>query len=104
MPEFSLHWKRNLYDQYINYRPTTWNIDSPIIGDNQQLIEQEFSRFIQESRIKKDINEAVEQIDAGEMVSIKAAFKSARSAYNWNLFISKVFYFTTKSTKVTKKR
>ena len=51
-------------------------------GDNQQLIEQEFSRFIQESRIKKDINEAVEQIDAGEMVSIKAAFKSARSAYD----------------------
>ena len=51
-------------------------------GDNHQLIEQEFSRFIQESRIKKDIKDAVELIDAGEMVSIKAAFKSARSAYN----------------------
>lgn len=50
-------------------------------GDNQQLIEQEFSRFIQESCINKDIKESVEQIDTGETVSIKDAFKSVRSKY-----------------------
>ncbi|MBT3811896.1 MAG: hypothetical protein HON51_00590 [Gammaproteobacteria bacterium] len=50
-------------------------------GDNQQLIEQEFSRFIQESRIKKDIKDAVEQIDAGDTVSMKDAFESVRRKY-----------------------
>ena len=50
-------------------------------GDNQKLIEQEFSRFIQETCINQDIKESVEQIDKGETVSIKDAFKSARRKY-----------------------
>ena len=50
-------------------------------GDNQGLIEQEFARFIQESQIKKDINESIEQINAGKAVPIKDAFKSVRRKY-----------------------
>jgi len=50
-------------------------------GDNQGLIEQEFTRFIQESQIKQDIKESIEQINAGKSVSIKDAFKSIRSKY-----------------------
>jgi len=50
-------------------------------GNNQQLIEQEFSRFIQDSRIKKDIQDATKQIDAGNTISMKDAFKSVRKKY-----------------------
>lgn len=50
-------------------------------GNNQGLIEQEFTRFIQENQVKQDIKESIEQINAGKSVSIKEAFKSIRSKY-----------------------
>lgn len=50
-------------------------------GNNQGLIEQEFTRFIQENQVKQDIKESIEQINAGKSVSIKDAFKSIRSKY-----------------------
>jgi hypothetical protein len=68
----------------INITITNPNLESLLhqaYGDNMPLIEAEFARFIQETRIKQDIDIALQQLQTNESVLMEEAFKTIRSKY-----------------------
>lgn len=67
----------------------TIKIDNPKIeksiqqtfGDDQQSIAKAFYKFVQQQRLKQDIDISIEQFDNGQGVSIKEAMNQIRSKY-----------------------
>jgi len=50
-------------------------------GENAALVEQEFSRFIKETQIKRDVKSALQQIELNQTIAMDSAFRALRGKY-----------------------
>ena len=67
----------------------TINIDNPELeksikqtyGEDKQTLAKAFMEFIQQKRIKQDIDISIQQLDAGEGITMEEVMKDIKSQY-----------------------